>query len=77
MQIARFIWAIPDKVNDCDFISALRYTVKGPNSLGSGKAERNIGIKYRGTDPSYIGSIDINVYSSSSPGLNGLTKWLM
>lgn len=60
-----------DKVNDCDFISALRYTVKGPNSLGSGKAERNIGVKYRGVDASYIGSIDINVYSSSSPGLNG------
>jgi hypothetical protein len=58
-------------VNDCDFISSLRYTVKGPNSLGSGKSERNIGVKYRGTDVSYIGSLDINVYSSSSPGLNG------
>ena len=60
-----------DRVNDCDFFSALRYTVKGPNSLGSGKSERNIGVRYRGVNPSYIGSIDINVYSSSSPGLNG------
>lgn len=35
-----------DRVNDCDLFSALRYTVKGPNSLGSGKSERNIGVKY-------------------------------
>lgn len=61
-----------DIVNDCDFISSLKYTVKGPNSLGSGKNESNIGVKYRGTDVSYLGYIDINVYSSSSPGLNGL-----
>lgn len=59
------------RVNDCDFISKLQYTVKGPNSLGSGKSERNIGVRYRGTSVSYLGNIDINVYSSSSPGLNG------
>ena len=53
------------------FFSKIRYTVKGPNSIGSGKSERNISIKYRGIDPSYIGNLDINVYSSSSPGLNG------
>ena len=60
-----------DRCNDLDFFSALRFTIKGPNSLGQGKAERNISDRYRGTDPSYLGNIDINVYSSSSPGLNG------
>ena len=60
-----------DLSNDLDFFSKIRYTVKGPNSIGSGKSERNISIKYRGIDPSYIGNLDINVYSSSSPGLNG------
>lgn len=59
-----------DRVNDLDIFSALRYTVKGPNSLGS-KSDRNINVKFRGVHPSYLGNLDINVYSSSSPGLNG------
>ena len=44
-----------DLSNDLDFFSKIRYTVKGPNSIGSSKSERNISVKYRGTDPSYIG----------------------
>ena len=59
-----------DRVNDLDIFSALRYTVKGPNSLGS-KSDRNINVKFRGVHPSYLGNLDINVYSSSSPGLSG------
>lgn len=59
-----------DRTNDLDFVSRLRFTVKGPNSIGQGKNE-NIGVRYRGTDVSYLGNIDLNVYSSSSPGLNG------
>ena len=67
-----------DRCNDLDFFSALRYTVKGPNSIGGGsggkggmKSERNISVKYRGVHPTYLGNLDINVYSSSNPGLNG------
>lgn len=67
-----------DRCNDLDFFSALRYTVKGPNSIGGGgggkggmKSERNVSVKYRGVHPSYLGNLDINVYSSSNPGLNG------
>ena len=35
-----------DRTNDLDFVSRLRYTVKGPNSIGQGKNE-NISVKYR------------------------------
>ena len=54
-----------------DVFSALRFTVKGPNSIANSRNERNVSDRYRGTDVSYLGNIDINVYSSSSPGLNG------
>jgi hypothetical protein len=32
-----------DRTNDLDFVSRLRYTVKGPNSIAAGKSE-NIGV---------------------------------
>jgi hypothetical protein len=46
-----------DRVNDLDAFSALRYSVRGPNSLGS-RSDRNISIKYRSCHPSYLGKID-------------------
>ena len=46
-----------DRVNDLDAFSALRYSVRGPNSLGS-RSDRNISIKYRSCHPSYIGRLD-------------------
>ena len=45
------------RVNDLDAFSALRYSVRGPNSLGS-RSDRNISIKYRSCHPSYLGKID-------------------
>lgn len=60
-----------DKINDMDFFSKLRFTLKGPNALGS-KNENNISIKYRGLHPSYLGRIDINVCGTSDPGSSGL-----
>lgn len=59
-----------DRVNDLDVFSALKYSQRGPQSLGD-KSSRNISLKYRGTHPSYIGKFDLNVCSSSSPGLSG------
>ncbi len=59
-----------DRVNDLDAFSALRYSVRGPNSLGS-RSDRNISIKYRSCHPSYIERLDLNTCSSSSPGLTG------
>lgn len=56
-----------DRVNDMDFFSKIRVTLKGPNSLG-GTNENNISAKYRGVDPSYIGRIDLNVCGTSDPG---------
>lgn len=60
-----------DKINDMDFFSKLKYTMKGPNALG-GKNANNISVKYRGIDPSYIGKIDINVCGTSDPGSTGI-----
>lgn len=60
-----------DKVNDMDFFSKLRYTIKGPNSLGN-KNKNTISIKYRGIHPSYVGRIDLNVCGNSDPGTTGI-----
>lgn len=60
-----------DKINDMDFFSKFRFTLKGPNALG-GKNDNNISVKYRGIDPSYIGIIDINVCGTSDPGSSGV-----
>jgi hypothetical protein len=60
-----------DKINDMDFYSKYRFTLKGPNALG-GKNDNNISVKYRGIHPSYIGIIDINVCGTSDPGSSGV-----
>lgn len=60
-----------DKINDMDFFSKLRFTLKGPNALGS-KNENNISNKYRGIHPSYLGRVDINVCGTSDPGSSGV-----
>jgi len=39
---------------------------KGPHSLG-GNNSKNISIKYRGLDPSFLGEIDILVCGNSDP----------
>ena len=57
-----------DNVNDMDMFSKLKWTLKGPNSLG-GKNDKNISIAYRGIHPSFIGRIDINVCGNSDPNL--------
>lgn len=54
-----------------DFWSRLRYTNKGPHSLGSNNSN-NIGIKYRGLHPSMLGEIDVLVCGNSDPGTSGL-----
>jgi hypothetical protein len=60
-----------ESVNDMNFFSKLKYTVKGPHSLG-GKNSNTINMKQRGIHPSYLGYIDILVCSNSDPGLSGL-----
>lgn len=60
-----------DKINDMDFYSKFRYTLKGPNSIGA-KNSKSIGVKYKAIHPSYIGLIDINVCGTSDPGSSGV-----
>ena len=55
-----------DNVNDMDMFSKLKFTIKGPNSLG-GKSDNTISTAYRGIHPSFIGRIDINVCGNSDP----------
>lgn len=60
-----------DRINDMDFFSKVKYTMKGPNALG-GKNDNNISVKHRGIHPSFLGRIDINVCGSSDPGSSGI-----
>lgn len=53
-----------ETVNDMTFFSKFKFTNKGPNSLG-GKNSNNIGIKYRGIHPSFLGNLDILVCGNS------------
>ena len=60
-----------DRVNDMDYFTKLRVTMKGPNSLGANN-ENNIATKYRGLDPSMIGRLDLNVVGTSDPGTSAV-----
>lgn len=60
-----------DTINDMDFFTRLKYTTKGPHSLG-GKNSNNISIRYRGNHPSYLGNIDLLVCGNSDPGTSGV-----
>ena len=60
-----------DQVNDMDFFSKLRFTLKGPNSLG-GKNNNSMSASVRGLHPSMIGRIDLNVVGTSDPGTGGV-----
>ena len=60
-----------ENVNDMTFFSKLKYTSKGPNSLGN-RNSNNIGIKYRDVHPSHLGRLDILVCGNSDPGTSGL-----
>ena len=60
-----------DVINDMDFFSKFKYTIKGPNALGN-KNSNNLGIRYRGLHHSFIGHIDLTVCGNSDPGTSGL-----
>lgn len=60
-----------DRINDLDFFSKLRYTLKGPQSLGN-KNDNKIPTTHRGVHPSFIGRLDLNVCGSSDPGSSGI-----
>lgn len=60
-----------EAVNDMTFFSKFKFTNKGPHSLG-GKNSNNIGLKYRGIHPSFMGNLDVLVCGNSDPGTSGL-----
>ena len=60
-----------DDVNDMNFFSKFKFTVKGPHSQG-GKNSNNISMKTRGLHPSYLGYFDVLVCGNSDPGLSGV-----
>ena len=65
------IFKYDDVVNDMDFWSKLKFTIKGPNSQG-GSSGKTIATGQRGIDPSFIGRIDLNVVGNSDPGSTGI-----
>lgn len=58
-----------ERYNDFDAIEISRFTLKGPTGLNGGK--KGISTPYRDIYPSHIGRYDLNVCSSSDPGLTG------
>lgn len=58
-----------ERFNDFDAIEISRFTLKGPTGLNGGK--KGISTPYRDIYPSHIGRYDLNVCSSSDPGLTG------
>lgn len=58
-----------ERYNDFDALNISRYTLKGPTGLKGGKHSTN--VQYRDIYPSQIGRFDLNVCSSSDPGLTG------
>lgn len=60
-----------NSVNDMDFFTALKYSSKGPASLGE-NGSNSINIKYRGIHTSYVSRLDLNTSGSSDPGLSGI-----
>lgn len=58
-------------VNDMNLFTALKYSSKGPSSIGE-KGSNSINIKQRDIDISYAGRLDLNTSGSSDPGLSGI-----
>jgi hypothetical protein len=57
-----------ESFNDMSFAARMKYTKKGPNSLGN-KNSRNVGTKQRDLHPSMLGYVDVSACGSSDPGL--------
>ncbi|MCM1215971.1 MAG: hypothetical protein NC548_15800 [Lachnospiraceae bacterium] len=59
-----------DMVNDNDATTALKFTYKGISGLGENGA--SVQPIYRHVDPSHIGILDLDVSSTSDPGMSGM-----
>jgi hypothetical protein len=59
-----------DMVNDNDATTALKFTYKGIAGLGEDGS--SIQPVYRYVDPSHIGILDLDVSSTSDPGMSGM-----
>lgn len=58
-----------ERYNDFDAIEISRYTLKGPTGINGGKDRTS--LMYRDIYTSHLGRFDMNVCSSSDPGLTG------
>ena len=59
-----------DMVNDNDATTALKFTYKG--IAGLGEDGTSVQPVYRYVDPSHIGILDLDVSSTSDPGMSGM-----
>lgn len=59
-------------VNDDDlFNCALKFSNRGPSSLGEGK-KKTVSIIYKGIHQSHLGRLSLNSGSNGDPGMNGI-----
>lgn len=57
-------------VNSFDLIAALRWTTRGPQSMAD-RGRADVGLRYRGHHPSYLGRIGLSAASAGDPGTSG------
>ena len=65
-ELLRFV----NVVNSFDLLTALRWTVRGPQGIGELRGGE-AALRYRGHHPSYLGRIGLNAASSGDPGTSG------
>ncbi|MBW4875140.1 MAG: hypothetical protein KZY55_13870, partial [Paeniclostridium sp.] len=58
-----------NSVNDMDFFTAFKYSIKGPSSINSGSSRTPISLM--SIHHSHLGRIDLNSSSASDPGVTG------
>lgn len=55
-----------DTVNDCDLFTAIKFSLKGPNSIGENNSN-SVSVNNRDIHPSYVGNLGLNFTSTSDP----------
>lgn len=58
-----------NNVNGIDLISALKFSMRGPQSIS--ETGKSVNVKYRNIHSSYIGRIGLTTCSNGDPGLTG------
>lgn len=58
-------------VNDTDIFTALKWSIKGPGSMGE-KSSNSVSVNARDVDPRAMGILDLNTTGNSDPSMTGV-----